>query len=304
MKTISIVATLVLAAGFLPAAAAAQNREHVQMAAELRVLQEQQAQLALAIAQLTQAFAEAMKTLNVRVDESNKSISDAMRKGFADQSVGISQMSGDVRVIREGTQATATQLGRLREEIEALRTSLPSLLTRLPALAPVTDPLDPNAPPPVAPVLPDVAPPPPVSTVGISPERLYSTAQSDYASGQFVLAIGGFEQYIRTFPTSDRADDAQQGIGDAENQQGRFEEAIAAYNRVIQNYPKGDQVPWAYYKRALAMLRLERRDEARVSLELAIKTAPGADSQVAVLAKQVLDGLTRAAPAAPATKRP
>jgi TolA-binding protein len=149
-----------------------------------------------------------------------------------------------------------------------------------------------------------VAPPPPVSTVGISPERLYSTAQSDYASGQFVLAIGGFEQYIRTFPTSDRADDAQQGIGDAENQQGRFEEAIAAYNRVIQNYPKGDQVPWAYYKRALAMLRLERRDEARVSLELAIKTAPGADSQVAVLAKQVLDGLTRAAPAAPATKRP
>jgi len=303
MKNISLVATLAITVG-LAAPVAAQNRAELQMAAELRIVQEQQAQLALAVAQLTQALTDAIKALNGRVDDGNKAIGETMRKGFADQSLGIRQMGDDVRVIREGTQTTATQLGRLREEIEALRTSLPSLLTRLPPPAPVTDPLDPNAPPPIAPILPDPAQVPAVSTAGISPERLFATAQSDYAAGQFSVAVGGFEQYIRLFPLSDRADDAQQAIGDAENQQARFEEAIAAYNRVIQNYPKSDQLPWAYYKRALAMLRLERRDEARASLELAVKNAPGSDSQVYVLARQVLDGLTRAPGAPPASQRP
>ena len=301
MKRISIVATIAITLGIVAAApAGAQNREHVQMAAELRILQEQQAQLALAVAQLTQSLNEAMKTLNVRIDDGNKALTEAMRKGFADQALTIGQMAGDVRVVREGTQTTATQLGRLREEIEALRSSLPSLLTRLQPPAPV-DPLDPNAPPPVAPGVPD-QPEPPVSTLGISPDRLYSTAQTDYANGQFTIAVQGFEQFIRTFPTSDRADDAQQAIGDAEERQMRFEEAIAAYNRVIQNYPKSDQVPWAYYKRAVVQRRLQRADEARASLEMALKTAPGSDSQVAVLAKQVLDGLTRTSGPPPASR--
>ena len=303
MKNLSIVTTCVIALGVFSSPAAGQNRAELQMAAELRIVQQQQAELALAVAQLTQSFNEAMKTLTVRIDDGNKAIGETMRKGFADQGLTIGQMASDVRVIREGTQATATQLGRLREEIAALRSSLPSLLTRLQPPAPV-DPLDPNAPPPAVLPVPDPAVPPPVSTVGLSPDRLWSMAQVDYADGRFPLAIQGYEQFIRTFPDSDRADDAQQAIGDAENQQMRFEEAIAAYNRVIQNYPKSDQLPWAYYKRALAMLRLERRDEARASLELALKTAPGDDSQVAVLAKQVLDGLTRASGAAPASQRP
>ena len=293
MTKISTSTALTLAWLAMSTPAAAQNREHVQMAAELRMLQEQQAQLALAITQLSQALTDSVKALNARLDQTNQNI----LKAAAEQTAVIKQMADDVRTVREGTQATQTQLGRLREEIEALRTSLPSLLTRLQPPAPVTDPLDPNAPPPVAPLPPDQAPPPPVSTVGLSPTRLYDTASADYASGEFALAISGFEQYIRAFPDTDRADDAQQGIGDAHNAAMRYDEAIAAYNRVIQNYPKGDQVPWAYYKRALVQRRLGRTDEARTSLEMAIKTAPGPGG-VSELAKQQLDGFTRA-PATP-----
>jgi TolA-binding protein len=304
MKRISIVVTIAITLGILAAApAAAQNREHLQMAAELRILQEQQAQLALAVAQLTQSLNEAMKTLNLRIDDGNKAISEAMRKGFADQGLAIGQIGGDVRVIREGTQTTATQLGRLREEVVALTSSLPSLLTRLQPPAPV-DPLDPNAPPPIAPLLPDPAAAPPASTVGLSPERLLAQARADYADGKFSLAISGFEQFIRAFPTSDDADLAQQYIGDAENQQMRFEEAITAYNRVIQNYPTGDQVPWAYYKRGLVERRLQRPDVARASLQMAIKSAGRDDHPVATLALQVLDGVAAAPPASPESKRP
>jgi len=62
-----IVTTAAVAAALITAAvspAAAQNREHQQQAAELRMLQEQQAQLALSIAQLTQALTDAVKAIN------------------------------------------------------------------------------------------------------------------------------------------------------------------------------------------------------------------------------------------------
>jgi TolA-binding protein len=295
MTKISLAAVLALAL-VAPVPAAAQNRVELQMAAELRILQQQQAELALAIAQLTQALTDSTKALTSRLDQTEQKFT----KSSADQLLVIKQMSDDFRVIREGTQATGTQLGRLREEIEALRTSLPSLLTQLRPPPPVTDPLDPNAPPPVSALPQDPAPLPPLppsSTAGLSPDRLYNTAQADYAAGQFSLAISGFDQYIRTFPDTDRADDAQLAIGDAETAMMRFEEAVTAYNRVIQNYPKGDQVAWAYYKRASVQRRLGRTDEARASLEMAIKTAPGPGG-VRELAQQQLDGLKRA-PAAP-----
>ena len=295
MTKISIVVTLAITGVLVIAPpAGAQNREHVQMAAELRIMQEQQAQLALAISQLSQALTDAMKSLNARLDQTNENVKAAS----ANQLTGIRQMADDLRVIREGTQATGTQLGRLREEIEALRTSLPSLLSRLQPPPPV-DPLDPNAPPP--PLVPDAGAPPPVSTVGLSPERLFNTARGDYGGGQFSLAVTGYERLIQSFPDSDLADDAQLAIGDAENALMRFEEAIAAYNRVIQNYPRGDQIPWAYYKRALVEQRLRRPEMARASLEMAIKSTPNEAHPVAPLAKQILDGLTRtpSAPAAP-----
>jgi TolA-binding protein len=244
-----------------------------------------------------------MKALNTRLDQTN----DNLTRASANQAQAISQMSNELRVIREGTQATGTQLGRLREEVEALRTSLPSLLTRLQPPAPVTDPLDPNAPPPdPLAVVPDapVAPPPPVSTAGISPERLFNTAKADYGAGQFSLAISGFERFIATFPDSSLADDAQLFIGDAEVPLMRYEQAIAAYNRVIQNYPTGDQVPWAYYKRALVERRQERPDLARASLEAAIKAAGSESHQVTPLARQILDGLTRAPATSSTPQRP
>lgn len=301
MTKITIVVTLALVGLVaIPRPAPAQNREHLQMAAELRILQEQQAQLALAVSQMSQALTDAMKALNARLDQTNENIKTAS----ANQLTGIRQMADDLRVVREGTQAAGTQLGRLREEVEALRTSLPSLLTRLQPPPPAIDPLDPNAPPPQEPaLLPDAPAPPPVSTVGISPERLFNTARGDYGAGQFTIAISGFERFIATFPDSELADDAQLFIGDAELSLRRLEQAIAAYNRVIQTYPNGDQVAWAYYKRALVERQLQRPEMARASLEAAIKSADDAHP-VSSLAKQVLDGLTGVPPAPAAPQRP
>src|SRR5678810_1480400 len=137
-KTILIVLVSALAGA---APARAQNREHLQMAAELRILQQQNQELANTLAQVIQLLNETTKALNTRIDQTN----EAIRKGFADQSLTLNTTAGDVRKTLAQTQDAATRLGELKEEVEALRTSIPAMLSRL---TPAPDPSfvqDPNA---------------------------------------------------------------------------------------------------------------------------------------------------------------
>ena len=306
--------------GVTAGSAHAQNREHLQMAAELRMLQEQQQQLAVALAQL----ADALKTLNGRVDARFDEAATLTRKGIADQGQDLRHVVTDMGAIRERVQETDTRIRTLGDEVEALRltvAALPNMIAQAAQVAalgavaaltappaPASDPGDPSAPPAGAPA-PLVVPPAPLplvpappSTTGLSPNRIYETAYGDYASGQWTLAIGGFEQLVRTFPQSERADDAQFFIGEALVALNRFPDAIAAYNLAIQNYPKGDQAHLALYKRGLTQERLKQFDAAKASYGQAIKLYP--DSVGAVMSKPGLDRIERtlgalAAPVAP-----
>ena len=294
MRTITL---LLLGALVAAAPASAQNREHLQMAAELTILRAQNQELANTLAETIKLLNETAKALNSRIDQTN----EAMRKGFADQSLTINTAAGDVRKTLAQTQDAATRLGELKEEVQALRTSIPALISRLtPADGGIV--ADPGAvsaagdagAPPVASL--------PPSTLGLSPDRMYNTAFSDYAGGNYAAAIQGFEEFLKAFPTSPRADDAQQYIGEAEFIQSRFEQAIAAFSKVIQNYPKENQVPWAYYKRGLAQSRLGQTAAARASFEAAVKQFP--DTEPGVLSLSRLQGLDSAAAPATTPRKP
>ena len=68
----------------------------------------------------------------------------------------------------------------------------------------------------------------------------------------------------------------------------------SAYNKVITNYPKGDRVPDAYYKRGIALSAMGQADRARDSFEQLMKLYP--DHDMARMAKQQLDRLNRTKP--------
>jgi tol-pal system protein YbgF len=185
----------------------------------------------------------------------------------------------------------------LSQEVEALRLAIP---TYPPPPSPDAFLTDPNAapasgttPPPGVPP-PAPAPTPGPAGPGISPQRLYDTAWTDYTAGQWTLCIEGFSTYLRSFPRSEAADDAQFYIGECQYADGKFTEALEAYNRVIANYPKADKVPDAYYKRGMAFERMGQADKARESWEQLLKTFP--DAEVARLGKQSIDRLSRARP--------
>ena len=108
------------------------------------------------------------------------------------------------------------------------------------------------------------------------------------------LAISGFENYIRTFPRSEQAGDAQYFIGECYYQQGMFKEAAAAYDRGITTYPGSQKVPDMYFKRGMAFNALGLLDRARESWEYAVKTYP--NSEAGRLSRQRLDQIIRRSP--------
>ena len=70
---------------------------------------------------------------------------------------------------------------------------------------------------------------------------------------------------------------------------GRFQDAMAAYNAVIERYPSSNTLPDTYYKRGMAQKALGQIPQAKESLSFVIKTYPSSDA--AFLAKQALDQL-------------
>src|SRR5712691_4241893 len=273
--------TLSILLALAAAPASAQSREQRQMMADIRMLQEQTQELAVALAAMTQALQDSIKTVNARLDTAN----DTTRKGFADQKVIVDDMGKDLRAIRERVDDTNVRVSNVREEIEALRSSIPVAPPPSAVPPPSTDP---NAPPAPLPTPTTGAPP---STAGLSPTRMFDTARADYAAGQWSLALTGFDAFLKTFPRSEMADDAQFLIGETYYAQNRWTDAIAAYNAVIQNYPMGNAVPEAYYKRGLAQERLGQIDAARESWNTVMQVAP--DSDAGRLAKQNLDRVAR-----------
>ena len=107
------------------------------------------------------------------------------------------------------------------------------------------------------------------------------------------MAIQGFESYLRSFPKYSNAPDAQLMIGESYRLAGKNAEAVAAYDRVVANYPGSAAVAQAYYKRGLALENLKDIARARESHETVIKQFP--DSAEANLARQRLAGLSKPA---------
>ena len=272
------------AAVLLAAPAAAQSRREMQMMADIRMLQEQTQQMQQQLQAALDAIGAQLKAITSRVDDQ----AGATRKSFADQKLAVDQFGTDLRVVRERIDENNVRITSLSQEVEALRLAIPQM-TAAPALP--TDP----AVPPVSDVQAPSAPAPPVTMApGMSPQRLFNTALSDFTAGQWTLCIDGFNTYLKSYARTDAADDAQWYIGDCYYSDGKFTEAIDAYNRVITTYPKGDRVPDAYYKMGLALNSVKQPDRAREAYETLVKLYP--DSEMAGLARQRLAAMARAKP--------
>lgn len=263
----------------VPATAAAQNREHQQIFADMRILQEQTQLLRVAVAELV----ESLKGINSRVDEQ----ANLTRKLFADQGVQIGGLTDNARILREKLDATTVTLSKdahemetIRQELSNQRTLLNQIITMLTAAAPPTGTTTtPTGGTTTTP--PPAMPPPPQN-----PQRAYDTAFGDYITGQFDMAIVGFQYYIETFPTSPDVPKARFHVAESHYGKGQNKEAVTAYEQVITLHKGTDWEAQALYKQGLAYEKLGQPERAKANWELVRKAFP--DSNAAILATQNL----------------
>ena len=249
--------------------AAAANKEHQQLMADLRILQEQ-SQL---LQNMLGTLAEAVKSVNTRLDQQ----ADANRRAAADEKLLVETLVNDLRVVREKVDDNNVRVGSLSQEVDALRQLVQQALARMTA-----PPVDPNAPASTA----NTTTPPPAGSAasGASPTKTYEQAYGDYVAGLWDLSVDGFEAFLKDFPTATQAPNAQFYIGRAYINDAKYDKAVDAFDKVIRNYPMSANVPDAHYLKGEALRNLKQADRARESYETVIKNYP--DSTAAVLAKQ------------------
>ena len=274
-----------------PRPALAQNREHLQIFADLRMLQETVARLQKAAADLD----EQLKTVNKRLDDQNA----ATVKAFADQRLLINGLGTSVITLREKLDDNAVAVRQLTPEVSAIRDGVGILTTLLNQMlgllqppagalgAPGTDVPAAGLPP-----IGGAAPPAGAGAVSMppSPKALYDQAMGNFTSNRLALAIEGFQELIDKFPNAtDYAADAQFGIGDSYFYQGKYKEALTAYQLVVSKYPASRKVPEALLAQGLCHQRLGQKDAA-VKVYTTLLTSHK-ETTAALQATQALKGM-------------
>jgi len=170
----------------------------------------------------------------------------------------------------------------------------------LPTPAAPSGPSRPGAPPaggaapapgPAAPPAPSSPVPAPAASASAAARQasdLYQTAYIDYTRGNYNLAIAAFKEFIRLYPENDLAEKAQYWIGESHFSLARdlqtrgdrtratqeFERAVQEFRRVMISYPRGDRVPTAVYKEALALLEVQQPQLAEARLQFLVDQFP------------------------------
>jgi len=136
---------------------------------------------------------------------------------------------------------------------------------------------------------PERAQVPPLSSTAVAETKklsdadLYTSSKQAFDQGDFEAARKGFHKIITDFPTSQHADNAQFWIGEIYYREKWYEKAILEYQKVIENYPKGNKVPASLLKQGFAFLSLGDKANARLILnELAKKYPDTNEGKIAV----------------------
>ena len=94
---------------------------------------------------------------------------------------------------------------------------------------------------------------------GPGPDQMYDLAYQQYRASRYGTARQAFREFLRLFPTNDRAPDALYFIGESfagEN----TDSAAAVYQQVVKTYPTSPRAPAALYK--LGFLAEQRGNKA------------------------------------------
>ncbi len=123
----------------------------------------------------------------------------------------------------------------------------------------------------------------------LSENEAYAKAKQDFDRGAYEQARAEFQAFIKKYPASIHADNAQFWIGESYFREKWYEKAILEYQKVIENYPTGNKVQAALLKQGIAFQKLGDTANARLILKELVRKYP--KSTEAKIARRKLKGI-------------
>ena len=185
----------------------------------------------------------------------------------------LDQMSEDFRAVREAVLDMNTRMGKLDAKMADMQNLINTMRTPPPPPPGSTDTT--GAPGALgAPTTTQPAGPP----ANVSADTLYSNGYRDYTTKKYDLAMQEFTDYLKYFPTTLFASNAQYYIGDVYYRTDNYPKALEAFDAVLERYSDGNKTPDAHYMKALTLLKMGRNDAAATELRDIIKRYPDTDT--------------------------
>jgi tol-pal system protein YbgF len=241
-----------------------------------RRLDEQRELVRERVAKVDQKIVE----VQTKIDELNR----AARRSGADLGVSLQHLQDDFAKFKGDLEVEQHRLGQIEANVDSLRTETEGRFAALRG-AGALDAFE-------------------------AKQRLATLQRPDDKAGFFALAMKEdeagnkgvarelYEEYGRKWPSDARASDAGYRAGQILFEQKRFREALLAYGKVAEDFPKSARAPDAMLGAADAMAKLDMKAEAKAVLEQLLDRYPRSDA--AAGAKERLQAL---APP-PAKKKP
>ncbi len=193
----------------------------------------------------------------------------------------VDQISGQVQALHDAVDELKARLAKVSKQLDDMQTAQQNI---------------PNQP---LVGQPGSTPGPGATAVPTAPpaDQLYNDGLRDYNANKNDLASQEFTQYLQVYGNTDLAGNAQFYLGEIAYRQQNFNGAVAAYNKVLDQYPGGNKTAAAQLKKAYALLELGQRDAGVQELRSLISRYPKSPE-----ALQARDRLTKLGAAGAASK--
>jgi tol-pal system protein YbgF len=290
IRNIAVFSAAVLAgaiAGSLvgPRPAEAVARELIELQRDVTSLLQGQKDLAT---QVTQDHT-GMRTI---VDQTNSSLSKlegtmgSVQKSVQDVQANsgarLDTMSTQVQGLSDNLEEIKSRLGKLNQQLVDLQNSVQSLDAKISGSspAPATGTATPTAgagSPANSSAMPAGAAP--------SADTLYSNGLRDITSGKYDLARSEFLDYLKYYGDTDLASNAQFYLGEISYKQKQYDDAVAAYDKVLTKYPKSFKLAPARLRKGMALIELGQKSAGIRELREVVRRYQGTEEDRQARAK-------------------
>lgn len=281
--------TAVLLALLLPAAATAQKKEIVELGRDLALLQEEVRSMKQAQDQRLSSIEASLKTILDQINATSRQVTvlDSGLRERVERSVTgqmstlggkVDSLSQDFSYVRESVAEVNSRLNKLQQQVVDLANVIKTIQA-------------PPAPPPAGGAEAPTGPP-----AGVSATSLFQDARRDMSAGNSDLALKGFNDYLSWFGSTDAAPEAQYYIGEILYSQKKYQEALQAFDKALEAYPRNAKTLDAHFMKGRTLVRLGQRTEGADEFRAIIKLSPKSDLATRSRAELKDLGLSSGAP--------